>query len=57
MSKSTWKELQNLMCADQYHRYKEDIALMAEMDSRLIVSLSLGQEFYLMELVKSIQRN
>ena len=43
------------VCADQYHRYKEDIALMAEMGFKTY-RLSLGQEFYLMELVRSIQK-
>ena len=43
------------VCADQYHRYKEDIALMAEMGFKTY-RFSLGQEFYLMELVKSIQK-
>ena len=51
------------VCADQYHRYKEDIALLAEMgfrvyrfsiawkkwDSKLIVSQFLGQELFLKE--------
>mgnify|MGYP000426477877 CR=1 FL=1 len=42
------------VCADQYHRYKEDIALMAEMGFKLIVSQFLGQELFLKEQVLSI---
>ena len=37
------------VCADQYHRYKEDIALMAEMGFKLTVSQFLGQELFLKE--------
>ncbi|EHM91406.1 hypothetical protein HMPREF1021_02046 [Coprobacillus sp. 3_3_56FAA] len=44
------------VCADQYHRYKEDIALMAEMGFKTYRFSIAGQEFYLMELVKSIQK-
>ena len=41
------------VCADFYHRYKEDIALMAEMGFKVfIVFLFHGQEFYLKEQVK-----
>ena len=56
MSKKYLKETSELdVCADQYHRYKEDIALMAEMGFKTY-RFSIGQEFYLMELVKSIQK-
>ncbi len=44
------------VCADQYHRYKEDIALMAEMGFKLIVFLFLGQELSLKEQEQSIQK-
>ena len=44
------------VCADHYHRYKEDIALMAEWDLKLIVFQLPGQESYLKVLEKLIQK-
>ena len=41
---------------DFYHRYKEDIALMAEMGFKAYRFQLLGQESCLKELVKSIQK-
>ena len=43
------------VCADHYHRYKEDIKLMAEMGFHT-VSQSLGLDLFLMELVKSTRQ-
>ena len=42
-----------LVAVDFYHRYKEDIAMLAEMDLRCFDFLLHGPEFSQMEMTKS----
>ena len=42
-----------LIAVDFYHRYKEDIAMFAEMDLRYFVFLSHGQGFFQMGMILS----